>query len=265
MSLDDVEEAAIKANDAELRGHLALAASAAKVIGRVMDMSTLKPWDDVSLAERVGLALLVRVHNDLRCAALVGARGYPLQAATQIAPAFEAAYAVAHIGSSEDRAREWVEHQDASELPSSFGRVKTLIRGVLRADGFVDPELKRVVEREYAHYRQLCGPKHANPVLQRGFGRRVTETSVEILTGPDLRDDSTRMVWFALGSGVRLAGLAVRAFGLAHLTAEQREEIAAALAALKEQRRPLDELARERGWAKTVAEAERGGELGGRR
>jgi hypothetical protein len=109
-------------------------------------------------------------------------------------------------------------------------------------------ELERTTELEYGGYRQLCGPKHASPVIQRGFGTRITEKGVEIVTGPELHTEAVRAAWFVIESGIRLAAIAARAFALAHLTPEDFEAVRAEYEAVVAERRRLAEKAIERGW-----------------
>jgi hypothetical protein len=245
-TLDEKEADAIRATREPLGRHYRATRAASQLIGRMLDLGTEGSWIDAPLALRVGLNLLVRIHNDLRCAVLVGLRGYPLQAASHAASAFEAAYSLAYVGADDGRAREWIEHPDPRTQYA--GRVKALVTDVL-ARAVPADELEHAVDLEYGNYRQLCGPKHVNPVIQQGFGTRLAGDGVEVCTGPELHEDATRVTWFALESGVRVAAIAVRAFAASHLSGNRFEEVERQVFELSEERRALAHEAIARGWA----------------
>ena len=71
-------------------------------------------------------------------------------------------FTIAYIGSDEQRAREWIEHEDPTR---SFMGVRTMTKEGLAKLGTPDPDAQASVE--YKVYRQLCMGKHSNPLLQK--------------------------------------------------------------------------------------------------
>src|SRR5262249_27236771 len=110
-----------------LPDHVALADATFNLVnlvaGRVAETSA--GAIPMPLAKQITLVLLVRLGNDLRSITRLGMTGYPLQAATLTASAYEIACAIVLIGTDAARAREWVEHKDPQSLPSFLQSVPT--------------------------------------------------------------------------------------------------------------------------------------------
>lgn len=123
-SLDQAELQAMETLDVQLRDHASLTEQAfnltAEIIGRIPEM----PLHEVSQSRKVLTALLVRLSNDLRSAALLALRGYPIQAAALVGSMYEVAYTIAYIGSDDTLAQEWIDHDDPTKL---FRQVKHYI------------------------------------------------------------------------------------------------------------------------------------------
>lgn len=193
--LGDAERRALEVLEPELTRHAALTEFAFNVIRAAQSQVPERPVPDVPLSTRVAAILLVRLSNDLRCAALLALRGYAVQAASLVASMYEEAYTIAAIGSDEELARQWVTHDNPTR---QFRDVRTLTQDGLAKMGHPDPEAQARVE--YRVYRQLCIPKHANPLFQMQHGIRLQEGSVVAMNGPDTSEAAIRAAWFALST-----------------------------------------------------------------
>lgn len=89
-----------------LHDHAVLTERAFNLIGNAMSRLPEFHLPEVSQSRKLVTALLLRLSNDLRAAALLALRGYPLQATALVASMFEVAYCVAYIGSDDSRAQE---------------------------------------------------------------------------------------------------------------------------------------------------------------
>lgn len=79
-NVDHAEDAARGGALEAYGAHLKLTARVYDFIGTWSNSDELRPFADVSLAERVCTALLYRLANDLRSVQEVAVRGYSLQA-----------------------------------------------------------------------------------------------------------------------------------------------------------------------------------------
>jgi hypothetical protein len=92
-SLETAERQAIGVLAAELSGHLSLTEKAFNLIGKLVSSLPQLTIAEISQSRKVATALLVRLSNDLRSAALVACRGYALQALSLVASMYEIAFA----------------------------------------------------------------------------------------------------------------------------------------------------------------------------
>jgi hypothetical protein len=131
-SLGEAEHAAMKTLAGELTQHATATEQAFNVVGDLMALIPEQRVLDFPAARRVAVALILRLSDDLRCAALLALRGYPIQALTLVASMYEVAFCLAFIGSDNTLAEEWVEHDDPTR---PFRPVKTLTVEVFRRQG----------------------------------------------------------------------------------------------------------------------------------
>jgi len=141
-------------------------------------------------ARKVVAKLTMRVSNDLYCMATLAARGFPLQAATLGASAVEGALAAAFIRESEGRASKWIEHSDRRH---SFESVPTMISDVIG-----DVRAHETGSLAYQIYRELCMPKHTNPLVELRVGAEWRDDGVEFRNGLDLTENAIKVSFFAL-------------------------------------------------------------------
>ena len=98
----DRAEAAARGGALEAYGaHLKLTARVYDFIGKWSNSDELRPFSEISLAERVCAALLFRLANDLRCVQEEILRGYSLQAVSLVASMFEGSYTLSFIGNDD--------------------------------------------------------------------------------------------------------------------------------------------------------------------
>lgn len=197
-SLGEAEQAALETLDPELREHARLCGDAFNLVGLTLNRLPERLVDDIPSSEKVATVLLIRLSNDLLCASLLARRGYALQAVTLVAAIYEAAFTIAYIGSDEERAREWIEHEDPTR---SFMDVRTMTKEGLAKLGTPNPDAQASVE--YKVYRQLCMGKHSNPLLQKRYGYQRRESAVLAVNGPDTSESSVRAAWFASSTAPR--------------------------------------------------------------
>jgi hypothetical protein len=114
-SLETAEQQAIGVLAAELSGHLSLTEKAFNLIGRVVSSLPQLTIAEISQSRKVATALLVRLSNDLRSAALVPCRGYALHALSLVASMYETTFAIAAIGADDSMADQWITHDDPTQ------------------------------------------------------------------------------------------------------------------------------------------------------
>ena len=155
-SLSETERDALETLEPELRKHAQLTELAFNTIGIITSRAPELPIREVSQPRKVCVTLLVRLSNDLRCAALLALRGYAVQALSLVASMYEAAYTIAAIGSDDNLAQDRIDHDDPTH---SFRNVRSLTLDGLKKLGHPDP--KSQLKTEYRVYRQLCLGKHS--------------------------------------------------------------------------------------------------------
>jgi hypothetical protein len=218
--LNSAEAEAEGALSERLAGHLSFTREIQRLAGVAITASDAMPEQSLSRAQIVNDILLTRASNDLRCAAILAKRGYPLQAMSLVSTIYELAYMVAYIGANSECAGKWMKHADPT---TSFVAPKPLTRAVLDRC-----RIREQVESEYGVYTQLCQAKHANPILET---RDLYEPSDEdddtfvMVNGPRLSAESTMKARFALEQGGRLLAMAVEAYAKNHLSGSEQTTV----------------------------------------
>lgn len=224
-----------------LAGYSGLTERTFNAFGICLGAAPEVPIATTSLARRVATVLLVRLSNDLRCVALLGLRGYALQAASVAATMYEVAHVVAFVGSDELRAASWADHPDPTK---PFLNTRELTRHVI--DGLKVDEPEAAIERSYQIYRQLCLAKHANPLLQKEHGHYAEESADVAMNGPDTSEDATRVATFALEYASRFSLIALASFVSNHVPTSQREGLSRRIRELNDEAMALDSAARQK-------------------
>ncbi|MGH9334158.1 MAG: DUF4265 domain-containing protein [Vicinamibacteria bacterium] len=225
----------------EAREHARLCSDAFNRVGLTLNRMPERLVDDIHSSEKVATVLLIRLSNDLLCASLLARRGYALQAVTLVAAIYEAAFTIAYLGSDEERARNWIEHEDPTR---SFMDMRSMTKEGLAKLGTPDPDAQANVE--YKVYRQLCMGKHSNPLLQKRYGYQRRESSVFAMNGPDTSESSVRAAWLALEHGAALTYIALSSFFLSHLPKDLADELCPQLENIGAHRKKLEAKAKER-------------------
>lgn len=240
-SLAAAEASVARRLEPELREHGQLTLDVFNAISTIVEAGMTVPFEQLPAAKKVGVCLLTRISNDVRCASLLALRGYPLQALSLVPSTWEAAYTVAAIGSDDALAGEWISHEDPLR---PFKPPRKLLLMGLRAIGHPEPERQAAVE--YRVYSQLCMPKHSNPIVQKEFGFIEEDDAVLVSNGPDASEGSVRASWFALEHGSACAFIALAAFVKDHASDEVRAEFEPVVLDLGRRRKDLEDRAKKR-------------------
>jgi len=206
-SLADAERDALKSLDSELNRHGKLNMQAFNLIGFALSRLPVIDIHKVPLPRKIATSLLVKISNDLRTASLLALTGYAVQAITIVSSMFESSYCIAAIGSDKDLAQKWVDH-DTPIGP--FMGVRAMVEKGLKNLGH--PSVSKQTEVEYRVYRQLCMPKHTNPLFQMEYGYIIREGEVVAMNGPNTSEDTVRAAWFAMEHATALAFIALICF-----------------------------------------------------
>lgn len=146
--------------------------------------------------------LLNRLATELRTVEWCALFSYQLQAMSLAANLLEHAHVLAYIGRSEERAQEWLTHD---ELERSYpGSVKKAIRGSLEEQGRPEDHLRM----EYRAYGALCLAKHGNPQALKNYGVEADETRMILHYGPFVNVATSLQAKFALYQGIRAVAMA---------------------------------------------------------
>lgn len=186
---------------AQLEPHLApyaeFAGHAFTLIEDVTDIASSGVLPQTAPAN-IQLTVLGRLQGDLRACWLSASVGYALPAMTLASSIQEIAFGAAYLESSDDRAREWVEHENEKKQYPECGHRRTIesVAPLL----LLSPVQ---VDQEYQIYRQLCWAKHGNPVLQRSYGIESVEGRARVHPQPHYSKETTRLCQFALANGTR--------------------------------------------------------------
>jgi hypothetical protein len=219
-NLNRAERHAIESLDLQLREHAQLTENVFNLIGDAIGRVPEIPVREVSQSRKVVTSLLVRLANDLRCAALIALRGYPIQAASLVACMYEVAYTIAYIKSDDILAQEWIEHDNPTK---QFRPIRDLTKDALVKFGVVDAE--RETGFQYRIYRQLCMAKHSNPLFQMQHSYQLQNGNVVAMNGPDTSGSAVRAAWFALEHAARLSFLSIASYVEGHVPIDQRGDL----------------------------------------
>ena len=206
----DAEAGAQKKLAPELQRHIDLAISALNLMADVANSAPPPVPSEKPKAIHVGLFLMLRITNDLRCAFLLAEMGYPLQAASLVASMHEATYTIPYIGNDEKRAQEWLNHQHPTK---PFRSVATLTREGLANLGAPSSEANRF----YKKYSQLCWAKHIAPFAEWEVSLSTRDGQKMVMPGPNTTDAGIRAAWFTLEQAVWYAYVAIRSVIHFHL------------------------------------------------
>lgn len=188
----------------EIGGHMNAAMAAVALVEKTLELLAPPRVKDSSLSQRAELLLLSRLGNDLRCIVVLSGIGFPAQSVSLAAGSFETAFALAYIAGSEERSRQWVDHDEPTQ---AFRPVRTLVEDAIKK--FQLENASEVAERHYRHYRQLCMAKHGNPIFNRQHGFSVEEDSIILALGPETAPSSVRAIQFALEHAVGHTSMAL--------------------------------------------------------
>ncbi len=242
-SIEEAEIQAIKVLEPQLARHLALTDLGIDVIMLALNRAPDLPVLQVPQSRKVTTALLVRIANDARSAAHLVLRGYSLQAFSIIASTYEAAYTIAAIGSDNNLAQQWIDHDDPTR---PFMEVRKMTQKALVELQVQNPDTQTSVE--YLNYRQLCMAKHSNPLLQKQHGYKLQGGEVVFMNGPDVSEGSVRVAWFALERAAQLASVAIASFAKNHIPSDLSVDLMNQVKALGVKRNQLVAEAKVRGW-----------------
>jgi len=240
-SLADAERDALKSLDSELNRHGKLNMQAFNLIGFALSRLPVIDIHKVPLPRKIATSLLVKISNDLRTASLLALTGYAVQAITIVSSMFESSYCIAAIGSDKDLAQKWVDH-DTPIGP--FMGVRAMVEKGLKNLGH--PSVSKQTEVEYRVYRQLCMPKHTNPLFQMEYGYIIREGEVVAMNGPNTSEDTVRAAWFAMEHATALAFIALICFVKFHLGLEGNQDLFSQILSLGDSRKQLEEEAKKR-------------------
>lgn len=224
-SLGDLERDAVAKLEPELRDHIELSQRAFNLAGGALEESTLGQAE-VSQARKAAWALMAQLLGHLRCSALVAVRGYPSQACALAASVYEAAFTIMAIGTDDTLAQRWIDHDDPNRpfLPAKeltrlgLANFKSLKSGGTETEA----ESSIKVERNYSVYRQLCWPKHLNPLYVKNASLQAESGGFRIVSGPDTSDFAIRVIWYALEHGAGLVAAAVATLIVNYLPSHRR-------------------------------------------
>lgn len=220
-SLSELEQEAARKLDGELHEYVVASERVYNLIGIALDRAPSGPIQMVSRSCVVTRLLLIRLRNDLRCAALLAARGYGEQACSVVASLYEGAFTILSIGGDDELAQKWFKHSNPSKF---FISPKNAAQQGLSKFGISDPE-KHALPNSENIYQKLCMVKHMNPISQKRRGYEVVGSRIELFSGPDSSDEGLQAACFALENSVGLANVALAAFGKHHLSGDQQDLI----------------------------------------
>jgi hypothetical protein len=157
--------------------------------------------------------ILARLLADLRVCQWAATGGYVFQAITLASVLHEVSYGLVYLGKSDQRAKEWVEHDNLKKPYPECGHRQT-IKEVRK----YFPELTdQHLETEYAVYQQMCLAKHGNPQLQRQYGALDKGGMIEIQHPPYYSERTVFYARYALLHAARSAGTALHVYVMLHL------------------------------------------------
>lgn len=231
-SLAQAEQEALTSLLDPLAAHQAVCERVFNTLGLAVSALPEDPIEQVPVARAVCANLVIRLSNELRCVGLLAARGYAMQAASLVATVWEVSHTIAVIGADEERAKDWVEHDDPKH---SYEKANKLAeRVVAQLDGVADP--KGMVANAYRVYGEFCQAKHANPMLQQHHGFYETAEGVVMVTGPETSEKAIELAKKALKATSQLASIGLASFYDSHVPeGEQRRKVQHRMQAIREE------------------------------
>jgi hypothetical protein len=249
MSLDDAETETIRILGRELSRHGELSLRTYNFINLILNEAPqLMPLAEVPPSRLVCDKLLVRVANDLRTMTLLSMRGYGTQALCLGASMYEAANAVAAVGDDDEIAKQWQGHTNKQH---SFWGAEQVTHLAVKKWGFA--EAQKAADWLYAVYRNLCLPKHLNPLFQAHRGHLVREGAVICMTGPDASELGVKDSWYAVQLAIGLGDMAAAGYILDHVDEDKWKPLLHKAMEILREFAQLDENARTR-WGQPNAE-----------
>jgi hypothetical protein len=231
-----------------LRQHVGLAGETYNLVNAVVPRMAGATVGETPLPRRIAIVLLVRLANDLRSIIRLSVSGYPLQAATLVASAYEIACAIVLIGTDADRAREWLDHENPQRLPAFLEDMKRAATEVLRELGAHDDQLLAQADNAYRVYAQLCMAKHGNPRLQRELATVRRGDQFICVPGPIPIQEAERVTAYALENAVVVTCWALASSLSQHVPPDRRADLEEQLRLIVREQPKLQDLVRERGW-----------------
>jgi hypothetical protein len=218
-SLAELEQEAIRKLAHELQEYLAASEQVYNLIGIALERAPCGPVQKVSRSCFATRLLLIRLRNDLRCAALLAVRGYGEQSCSLVASLYETAFTIASISGDDELAQKWFQHDNPDW---SFLSAKSAAQKGARKLGIPNPQTHPLQSYDNV-YKKLCMVKHVNPISQRRRGYAIVGKRIELLSGPDISDEGLQTACFALENSVGLANVAAASFGKHHLSGDQQD------------------------------------------
>lgn len=214
VAIEEVERDVTERLRGDLADYRALVAVGWNMVGDLLSRAAAHSAE-LTHAGKIGMPLLARIQADLRATMRVAETGYALPALTLASSLHENAYISMYIGDSDERAREWMEHQKTHKQYPECGHAN-VIQAVAPQFGLTADQ----IERERIVYSQLCWAKHGNPILQRTYGIEQVEKNVLVHQIPYYSQETVRFCRFAIFHAVRPVASAGLVFALQHLADE---------------------------------------------
>lgn len=164
-------------------------------------------------AGRVQAQIVSQLSLQVRLVELAAERGYALQAAANVAAAYELAAAVGFVAADSTRASKWLVHSNTRHSYPDSKQRATAMRSLLELGGVEPAGLDREVADWEQRYEFYCMAKHGNPHLLRRYGITVSGTTIKLHHGPTVGNGYDVMAQYAVFRAAQLLVYAVPIFG----------------------------------------------------
>lgn len=170
-----------------------------------------------ALIYQVHATLLARVLQDLRACVICSLSGYPMQAWTIAASAFEAAHTIGFVGNRVDRASAWLAHRSEANafIPAFDALNNTIIYLGVEPDS---TKREAIVQESFSLYRHLCMAKHINPISEKDRYVYGVDGKPNLVLTPPFTNRRAAEVRLGLLLAIRSAHIALWAFDVTHLS-----------------------------------------------
>lgn len=222
LSVEQDEQRARNLLHPQIIGHLNLANEVCSLIWRVDASFNDTRFQDMPEPLLVRLILLSRIADDLRVIQHLCLMGYSEQACALGATVFENAHTSVFIGTDDERADQWINHDDPKQ---SFRPVRQMVKENVSRLAAGDKDIQ--VDAEYDVYTQLCWFKHTNPMVQDLRDPNFWELYGTLRHSPDTSEQGVRQCWKVLEEVSRLGLFAAVETLDQDVPGDQRGEIAA--------------------------------------